>query len=57
MNTPMQELLEHFNNAWSSPGDLWKPSKVIEKVESMVEKEKEFIALISSTKEKRNTKK
>jgi hypothetical protein len=42
MNTPMQELLEHFNNAWSSPGDLWKPSKVIEKVESMVEKEKEL---------------
>ena len=56
MNTPMQELLEHFNNAWSSPGDLWKPSKVIEKVESMVKKEKEFIALISNTKEKRNTK-
>lgn len=43
MKTPTQELLEHFINAWSSPSDLWKPSKVIEKIESMVEKERNVI--------------
>ena len=43
MNTPMEELLKHFNDAWSSPSDLWKPSKVIEKIESMVEKERNLI--------------
>ena len=43
MKTPIQELLEHFTDAWSSPSDLWKPSKVIAKIESMIEIEKEFI--------------
>ena len=43
MKTPVQELIEHFIDAWSSPSDLWKPSKVIEKIESMLEKEKEVI--------------
>jgi hypothetical protein len=43
MKTPIQELLEHFTDAWSSPSDLWKPSKVIAKIETMLEKEKEFI--------------
>ena len=41
MKTAMQELLDHFNDAWSSPSDLWKPSEVINKVESMLEKEQE----------------
>lgn len=45
MKTALQELLYHFNDAWSSPGDLWKPSAVIDKVESMLEKEKEQIEL------------
>ena len=39
----MQELLEHLVNEWSSPSDCWNPSKVIDKVESMIEKEKEQI--------------
>lgn len=39
----MMELIDHFNDAWSSPGDLWKPSAVIDKVESMLEKEKSQI--------------
>lgn len=43
MKTPIQELIEHFTDAWSSPSDLWKPSKVIEKIESMLEKEKQFL--------------
>lgn len=41
--TAMQELLEHLNNEWSSPSDCWNPSKVIDKVESMIEKEKDQI--------------
>ena len=36
-------LLEHLVNEWSSPSDCWNPSKVIDKVESMIEKEKEQI--------------
>lgn len=40
-NTAMQELLNHFIDAWSSPSDYWEPSKVIDKIESMIEKEKE----------------
>ena len=43
MKTPIQELIEHFTDAWSSPSDLWKPSKVIEKIESMLKKEKELL--------------
>ena len=43
MKTAMQELLEHLVNEWSSPSDCWNPSKVIDKVESMIEKEKEQI--------------
>ena len=43
MKTPIQELIEHFTDAWSSPSDLWKPSKVIEKIESMLEKEKQLL--------------
>lgn len=43
MKTPIQELTEHFTDAWSSPSDLWKPSKVIDKIESMLEKEKQFL--------------
>jgi len=43
MKTPIQELLEHFTDAWSSPSDLWKPSKVIAKIETMLEKEKDVI--------------
>ena len=43
MKTTMQELLEHLVNEWSSPSDCWNPSKVIDKVESMIEKEKEQI--------------
>ena len=43
MKTPLQELIEHFTDAWSSPSDLWKPSKVIEKIESMLEKEKQLL--------------
>ena len=39
----MQELLKHFIDAWSSPGDCWNPGKVIDKIESMIEKEKEQI--------------
>jgi hypothetical protein len=38
--TAMQELLQHFIDAWSSPGDCWNPRKVIDKIESMIEKEK-----------------
>jgi hypothetical protein len=41
--TAMQELLQHFIDAWSSPGDCWNPGKVIDKVESMIKKEKEQI--------------
>jgi len=41
----MQELLKHFIDEWSSPSDLWNPSKVIDKVESMIEKEKEQIEI------------
>ena len=43
MKTPIQGLIEHFTDAWSSPSDLWKPSKVIEKIESMLEKEKQLL--------------
>ncbi len=43
MKTAMQELLKHFIDEWSSPSDYWNPSKVIDKVESMIEKEKEQI--------------
>ena len=43
MKTPIQELLEHFNDAWSSPSDLWKPSKVIAKIETMLHKEEVMI--------------
>lgn len=43
MKTPIQELIEHFNDAWSGPGDLWSPSKVISKLESMLEKEKQVM--------------
>ena len=43
MKTPIQILLDHFIDAWSSPSDLWKPSKVIAKIETMLEKEKEII--------------
>lgn len=43
MKTAMQELLKHFIDEWSRPSDLWNPSKVIDKVESMIEKEKEQI--------------
>ena len=43
MKTPIQELIEHFTDAWSSPSDLWKPSKVIEKIESMLEREKQLL--------------
>ena len=39
----MQELHKHFIDAWSSPGDCWNPGKVIDKIESMIEKEKEQI--------------
>lgn len=46
MKTPIQELIEHFTDAWSSPSDLWKPSKVIEKIESMLEKEKEVMFVV-----------
>ena len=46
----MQELLQHFIDAWSSPGDCWNPSKVIDKIESMIEKEKEhFIKAVNIT--------
>lgn len=41
--TAMQELAKHLSDAWSSPGDLWHPDKIIEKVESMFEKEKKQI--------------
>lgn len=41
--TAMQELLQHFIDAWSSPGDCWNPDKVINKIESMIEKEKDQI--------------
>jgi hypothetical protein len=41
--TAMQELLQHFIDCWSSPGDCWNPGKVIDKIESMIEKEKEQI--------------
>lgn len=41
--TAMQELYQHFLDAWSSPGDCWNPGKVIDKVESMIKKEKEQI--------------
>lgn len=41
METVIQELIKHFTDAWSSPGDLWNPAKVIEKIESMEEKEKQ----------------
>lgn len=43
MKTAMQELHKHFIDAWSSPGDCWNPGKVIDKIESMIEKEKEQI--------------
>ena len=43
MKTAMQELHKHFIDEWSSPSDFWNPSKVIDKVESMIEKEKEQI--------------
>ena len=43
MKTPIQELIEHFTDAWSSPSDLWRPSKVIAKIETMLEKEYNFI--------------
>ena len=43
MKTAMQELHKHFIDEWSSPSDYWNPSKVIDKVESMIEKEKEQI--------------
>lgn len=39
----MQELHKHFIDEWSSPGDCWNPGKVIDKIESMIEKEKEQI--------------
>lgn len=39
----MQELLKHFIDAWSSPSDYWEPSKVIDKIELMIEKEKDQI--------------
>jgi dsDNA-specific endonuclease/ATPase MutS2 len=42
MKTAMQELHDHFKEAWSSPGDLWRPDMIIEKVESMIEKEKYY---------------
>ena len=42
MNTPMKELLKHFNDAWRYE-DLWKPSKVIKKIKSMVKKERDLI--------------
>jgi hypothetical protein len=45
MKTAMQELLKHFIDEWSSPSDLWNPSKIIDKVESMIEKEKEQIEI------------
>ena len=43
MKTAMQELHKHFIDAWSSPGDCWNPGKVIDKIESMIKKEKEQI--------------
>lgn len=43
MKTAMQELHKHFIDAWSSPGDCWNPGKVIDKIESMIEKEKKQI--------------
>lgn len=43
MKTAMQELHSHLVSAWSSPGDLWKPEMVIEKVKSMISIEKEQI--------------
>ena len=43
MKTPLQELIEHFTDAWSSTSDLWKPSKVIAKIETMLEQEKKVI--------------
>ncbi len=42
LNTPVGELSKHFVDAWSSPGDLWKPDAIINKVESARDKEKEF---------------
>ena len=50
MKTPIQELIEHFTDAWSSPSDLWKPSEVIAKIETMLQKEQEFIVDIYKTK-------
>ena len=41
METVIQELIKHFTDAWSSPGDLWNPAKVIEKIESMEEEERQ----------------
>ena len=39
--TAMQELLKHFIDAWSSPSDTFNPAMVIEKVESMLPKERQ----------------
>jgi len=39
--TTMQELLKHFIDAWSSPSDTFNPAMVIEKVESMLPKERQ----------------
>jgi hypothetical protein len=47
MKTPLQNLIEHFKDAWSSPSDLWQPSKVIDKLESMLEEEKKYYKLVS----------
>jgi len=33
----MQELLKHFIDEWSSPSDLWNPSKVIDKEKEQIE--------------------
>lgn len=46
MKTAMQQLREHLVNSWSAPGDLWKPDKIIERVESMIELEKRHMRSI-----------
>lgn len=41
MKTALQELRDHLVDAWSSPGDLWRPDLIIEKVEQMISIENE----------------
>lgn len=43
MKTAIQQLHDDLMDSWSSPGDLWRPDKIIEKVESMIELEKKQI--------------